>query len=36
MIARNEEKMKMKLKEIKTESMYIVADFSKMSSIEDY
>jgi hypothetical protein len=36
MIARNEQKMKDKLKDINTETMYIVADFSKMTSIDDY
>ena len=33
MVARNEEKMKDKLKEIKTKTMYVVADFSKMTTL---
>ena len=38
MVARNEEKMKAKLAQIKApvEKMFIVADFFKMTSVEEY
>ena len=42
MVSRNEEKMKIKLEEVlsvctkKVKTMYLVADFASMSTIQDY
>lgn len=36
MVARNEEKMKERLKEFSCQTMYVVADFAKLNTIDDY